>query len=112
MANGVSKLIIRELGTEFSKETLEEHFNKKYIGGIKIENFKKVDAPIIDVDGNIYNLIGICQRELKRNGYRDKAHELASRVTSSHSYDEALQIILEYVNPVSQYDMEENYFEI
>lgn len=30
MANGVSKLIIRELGTEFSKEILEEHFNKKF----------------------------------------------------------------------------------
>jgi len=57
-------------------------------------------------------LIGICQRELKRNGYCYKAKELADRVTSSHSYDETLQIILEYVNPVSQYDMEENDFDI
>ena len=29
-----------------------------------------------------------------------------NRVTSSKSYDEALQIMMEYVNPVSEYDMD------
>lgn len=68
------------------------------------KEFKKVNAQIIGADGNIFNLIGICQRELKRNGYYNEASELAKRVTNSHSYDEALQIIMEYVNPVSEYD--------
>lgn len=71
-----------------------------------------MDAPIIGADGNIFSLIGICQRALKDNGYKDKAKELADRVTSSHSYNEALQIIMEYVNPVSQFETEDEYFEI
>jgi len=31
---------------------------------------------------------------------------MVKRVTSSKSYDEALQIMCEYVNPISQYDMD------
>jgi len=69
-----------------------------------IEDFEKVDAPIIDADGNVFNLIGICQRALKSNGYKKEANELLERVTNSGSYDEALQIMFEYVNPVSEYD--------
>lgn len=65
------------------------------------KDFEKVDAEIIGADGNVFNLIGICQRALKRNGYRDEAKELADRVTSSSSYDEALNIMMEYVNPIS-----------
>ena len=33
------------------------------------KEFEKVDAPIIGADGNVFNLIGICSRELKNNGY-------------------------------------------
>lgn len=68
------------------------------------KDFKKVDAQIIGADGNVFNLIGICQKALKRNGYYDEAEELVNRVTNSHSYDEALQIMMEYVNPVSEYE--------
>jgi len=68
------------------------------------EDFKKVDAQIIGADGNVFNLIGICQKALKKNGYYNEASELFSRVTNSHSYDEALQIMCEYVNPVSELD--------
>ena len=57
-------------------------------------------------------MIGICQRELKRNGYREKAQELIERVTSSKSFDEALQIMTEYVNPVSEFGMDEDEFDI
>lgn len=71
------------------------------------KDFKKVDAQIIGADGNVFNLIGICQKALKKNGYYDEASELISRVTNSHSYDEALQIMCEYVNPISVYDFDE-----
>lgn len=70
------------------------------------KEFEKVDAPIIGADGNVFNLIGICKRALKSNGYVKEAEELVNRVTNSHSYDEALEIMMEYVNPVSEYDME------
>ena len=48
-------------------------------------------------NGNIYNLLGIASRALKKVSQRDKATEMRSRVTKSRSYDEALLIIMEYV---------------
>ena len=77
------------------------------------KEFKKVDAPIIGANGNVYNLILICREALKSNGYVKEAYELLKRVTNSHSYDEALQIMMEYVNPVSEYDIEiDSYLDI
>ena len=67
--------------------------------------FHKVEAPIIDANGNVFNLIGICQRELKRNGYSYEAFALGSRIQNeAKSYDEALNIMQEYVIPVSCLD--------
>ena len=68
------------------------------------KDFEKVDAKIIGADGNIFNLLGICSRALKENGYKKEAEELCQRVTNSSSYDMALSIIQEYVNPVSVYE--------
>lgn len=53
-------------------------------------------------DGNVFNLIGICSRALKTAGYPEKALEMANRVTSSGSYEEALSIMCEYIEPVDQ----------
>lgn len=63
-------------------------------------DFEKVNAPIINADGNVFNLIGICSKELRRHGYSEEAKELEERVTNSKSYDDALMIMMEYVNPV------------
>ena len=61
---------------------------------------EKPDAPLIGADGNIFALMGIASRTLKRAGMPDQAKEMCSRVTESGSYDNALAIIQEYVNPV------------
>lgn len=58
---------------------------------------KKPKAKLIGADGNIFNLIGIASRSLKRAGQNDKATEMLERVMNSGSYDEALSIIMEYV---------------
>ena len=50
----------------------------------------------------MFNLIGICSRALKTAGYLEKALEMANRVTSSGSYEEALSIMCEYIEPVNQ----------
>lgn len=50
----------------------------------------------------MFNLIGICSRTLKTAGYPEKALEMANRVTSSGSYEEALSIMCEYIEPVDQ----------
>lgn len=59
---------------------------------------EKPDCKLIGEDGNIFNLMGIASRTLKQNGLKDEAKEMCSRVTSSGSYYEALNIIGEYVN--------------
>lgn len=58
---------------------------------------KKPKAKLIGADGNVFNLIGIASRSLKRAGQNDKATEMSKRVMNSGSYDEALSIIMEYV---------------
>ena len=68
---------------------------------------EKVKAPIVGADGNIFNLIGISSKALKREGFYKEADELATRVMESKSYDEALSIIMEYVDPVDV-DYEKN----
>lgn len=65
------------------------------------KDFEKVDAKIIGADSNVFNLLAICQKALKDNGYNEEAKELYERVTNSESYNIALSIMQEYVNPVS-----------
>lgn len=61
----------------------------------------KPDCPLIGENGNIYNLVGIASRTLKRNGLSDEASEMTENVFGSGSYEEALGIIGEYVNITS-----------
>ena len=68
----------------------------------KEQEIEKPLAPIVGADGNVFNLIGICSRALKTAGYHEKALEMANRVTSSGSYEEALAIMCEYIEPVDQ----------
>ena len=64
----------------------------------------KPDCPLIGQDGNIFNLMGIASKTLKRNGMSEEAKEMQERITSSGSYHEALNIIGEYVNIVGNDD--------
>ena len=70
-------------------------------------NNTKLKAPLIGANGNIFNLISITARVLKRNGLKNLADEMSNRVMASHSYDEALSIITEYVEPVAIDEYEE-----
>ena len=71
------------------------------------EELKKPDCPLIGQDGNIFKLLGIASETLKRNHLRNEAKEMQERVMSSHSYEEALCIIGEYVHITSVDDAEE-----
>lgn len=59
---------------------------------------QKPYAPLIGADGNIFNLMEIASRTLKAVGMQEKAGEMCRRITASDSYNEALNIIGEYVN--------------
>jgi len=66
----------------------------------------KPKCPLIGQNGNIFCLMGIASRTLKKNDMADEAKEMCSRITSSGSYDEALSIIDEYVE-ITSVDEEE-----
>ena len=87
--------------TAFAGTWLSDYVDKK-LGGFEPEQNKaekvKPDCELIGQDGNIFNLMGIASHTLKQNGMADEAKEMCSRVTSSGSYCEALNIIGEYVN--------------
>jgi hypothetical protein len=59
-------------------------------------SFKKPKVKLVGEDGNIFNLLGLATRALKKEGYRDQARDLAQRVMNCSSYDEALVAIMEY----------------
>ena len=70
-------------------------------------NKTKPDCKLIGEDGNIYNLMGLAARTLRRNGLAEQATEMTERVTGCGSYDEALCIIGEYVNITGEDESED-----
>lgn len=52
---------------------------------------------LIGENGNIFNLIGIARRALKEADEPEKANEMTERVMQAGSYDEAVRVIIEYV---------------
>ena len=77
------------------------------LGGFVSETAKKQikpDCALIDEDGNIFNLMGIAARTLRENGLPEQAKAMCDRVTLSGSYYDALSVIGEYVNIVSDED--------
>ena len=85
---------------QFGGTWLSDYVPNK-LGGF-IENAaperKKPDCKLIGEDGNIFNLMGLAARTLRRNGLTEQATEMTERITGCGSYDEALGIIGEYVN--------------
>lgn len=71
----------------------------------KMQENKRPKCPIIGADGNILNIMGAASKTLNRSGMSEDAREMCSRVTSSGSYEEALRIIMEYVEPCSEAEM-------
>ena len=52
---------------------------------------------LLGQDGNIFAILGRASALLKRAGMKDQADEMFQRVTASGSYEQALNIISEYV---------------
>lgn len=69
---------------------------------------EKINAPIIGADSNIFNIVAICTRQLKRNNMNEQSDEMVNRVLNAKNYDEALSIVMEYVNPIDVNEKIEN----
>ena len=75
------------------------------------ESREKPKCNLIGQDGNVFNLMGIASKTLKRNGQYDESKEMIEKITTTaKSYEEALCIISDYVEITSEeelYDEEE-----
>ena len=94
---------------QFGGTWLSDYVPNK-LGGV-IQNAapgrKKPDCKLIGEDGNIFNLMGLAARTLRRNGLAEQATEMTERITGCGSYDEALCIIGEYVNITDEDESED-----
>ena len=57
----------------------------------------KPKCKLTGADGNIFNLMGLARKALREEGQRELGEEMTNRVYGAESYDEAIQIIMEYV---------------
>lgn len=65
-----------------------------------MERFTNLQVKVVGEDSNIFNLLGVVTKELKRNGYRDLAKDLPPQIFECESYDKALTILDRYVELV------------
>ena len=84
-------------------EEFEARHGTKTDVATKSEESKQTAKPkvkLVGEDGNIFNLMGIASRALRRNGMSDKATEMTERITGgeAQNYYQAIGIILEYVD--------------
>lgn len=98
----IGKLAMWRLQTHgtFGGTWLSDYVDNK-LGGFVEEQLQtqKPDCPLIGEDGNIFNLMGIASRVLRRHGMGEQAKEMSNRIiTSGCDYNGALNIIGEYVN--------------
>lgn len=97
---------INKLLLELDQDPLSAEEIKDYEIMVKKER-EKPRCALIGQDGNIFNLVGIASNTLKRNGMQKESKEMCDRVFSSHGYDEALNIIGEYVEITDESELED-----
>ena len=61
-----------------------------------MENQKPV-CKLVGIEGNVFNVIGVISKCLKRAGQADKANEFVEKAFSSGAYDEVLRLAFDYV---------------
>lgn len=98
----VSTLFEGEIESEsllLEKEDLNYHLLINNLQTLDEDDFiKKPQCELIGQDGNIYNLMGIVSRTLKKDNQHENSKYMIEAVISSHSYNEALQILMHYVD--------------
>lgn len=99
-------------GTSIEDEKLiDSMFGDRMGYSIDEHIIKKPKCALIGQDGNIFNLVGIASKTLKRNGMYEESKEMSDRVFNSSSYEEALCIIDEYVEITDEAGLEDKEYE-
>ncbi len=79
-----------------SIETFLERFDEKVEIVSETPVVKKPKVKLIGQDGNVFNLLEICQSALMRDGMAIEAKSIVHEVTAAGSYDEALCVLMKY----------------
>lgn len=58
----------------------------------------KITVKLIGEDGNIFNLMAIVRKAMLKNHMDNEWNDLQQKIFKSSSYNEALQLIMEYVD--------------
>lgn len=58
----------------------------------------KPKCKLMGENGNIFNLIGIAAKTLRRKGYHDQIDEMVDRIGTCKSYHEAIAVLMDYVD--------------
>ena len=58
----------------------------------------EVKVRLVGQDGNVFNLLGIVSKALKKAGHRESVSEIQNQVFGAQSYDEALSIMRSFVS--------------
>lgn len=61
------------------------------------ESVIKPSCKLIGENGNVFNLIGLASKALKKAGLKDRCSEMQEKCFAAGSYDEVLRILMEYV---------------
>ena len=85
----------------FGGTWLSDYVPNRLEGFLQEQEVSKPDCPLIGQDGNIFNLVGIASRTLREHGFSQQANEMAQKVFESSSYEEALNVLGDYVNITS-----------
>lgn len=89
----------------YDDEEMKRYLHPSPIKHITTDDSRKIggkpDCALIGQDGNIFNLMGIASKTLRKHGMADEAQEMCTRIRASDDYYKALAIISEYVNITS-----------
>ena len=58
----------------------------------------KPECCLSECDGNVYAIIGLVSKTLKRAGLPETAKEFADKALASQSYDEVIQLAMKYTD--------------
>ncbi len=75
-----------------------DYVNNRLGGFAEKVQKKKPPCPLENEDGNIFNIMGIAAKALRRAGMPEEAKEMCEKVTHSGDYYQALGVIMEYVD--------------
>jgi len=94
-------IALKFLNISEKMKNIEQNNNKNNKKNIKLK------CNIYNAFGSMIKIIGMTSKELKQNNMFEESREMIERATKSYSYDEALDIINQYVETIDKNEQEE-----